>query len=111
MNGDSVIYRRDSLLLGALLVAASLALALLPVAWLVVAIPGLIVGAVILIRPHVAIFSHAAGGVKDRVPVWVELYPEHASRSVLSEGGKHTEFAEIQLQDLLAIVDRAAGAN
>ena len=63
------------------------------------------------LRPHVAIFSHAAGGVKDRVPVWVELYPEHASRSVASEGGKRTEFAEIQLQDLLAIVDRAAGAK
>ena len=63
------------------------------------------------LRPHVAIFSRAADGVRDRVPVWVELYPEHASRSVVSEGGKRTEFAEIQLQDLLAVVDRAAGAN
>lgn len=61
------------------------------------------------LRPHVAIFSHATQEVRMRVPVWVELYPDHAARSVAYEGGKRTEFAEIQLHDLLAIVDRAAG--
>lgn len=60
--------------------------------------------------PHVAICSRITGEVRERVPVWVELYPEHGSRSVASEGGKRTEFAEIQLGDLLSILDRAAGS-
>ena len=58
--------------------------------------------------PDVAICSRVTGAVIERVPVWVELYPEQAARSVASEGGRRTEFAEIQLGDLLGILDRAA---
>jgi hypothetical protein len=58
--------------------------------------------------PDVAICSRVTGVVRDRVPVWVELYPEHAAHSVASEGGRRTEFAEIQLLDLIGILDRAA---
>lgn len=58
--------------------------------------------------PDVAICSHVTVTVRERVPVWVELYPEHAARSVASEGGRRVEFAEIQLGDLLGILDRAA---
>jgi DNA-binding transcriptional LysR family regulator len=58
--------------------------------------------------PDVAICSHVTGAVRERVPVWVELYPEHAAHSVASEGGRRTEFAEIQLLDLIGILDRAA---
>jgi hypothetical protein len=61
--------------------------------------------------PDVAICSRVTGAVKERVPVWVELYPEHAGHSVASEGGRRTEFAEIQLLDLIGILDRAAGAD
>ena len=69
--------------------------------------PEALEGHVEQLRPHVAIFSHATDEVRHRVPVWVELYPGHAAGSVAYEAGKRTEFAEIQLQDLLAIVDRA----
>jgi hypothetical protein len=58
--------------------------------------------------PDVAICSRVTGAVRERVPVWVELYPEHAAHSVASEGGRRTEFAEIQLLDLIGILDRAA---
>ncbi len=58
--------------------------------------------------PDVAICSRVTGGVRDLVPVWVELYPGHSTRSVASERGERTEYAEIQLGDLLSIVDRAA---
>ena len=58
--------------------------------------------------PHVAICSRTTDEVRKKVPVWVELYPGHGSRSVVCEGGKRTEFAEIELEDLLSVVDRAA---
>jgi hypothetical protein len=61
--------------------------------------------------PDVAICSRVTGAVMERVPVWVELYPEHAAHSVASEGGRRTEFAEIQLLDLISILDRAAGTD
>jgi len=61
--------------------------------------------------PDVAICSRVTGAVRERVPVWVELYPEHAAHSVASEGGRRTEFAEIQLLDLIGILDRAAGTD
>ena len=61
--------------------------------------------------PDVAICSRATGAMMERVPVWVELYPEHAAHSVASEGGRRTEFAEIQLLDLISILDRAAGTD
>jgi hypothetical protein len=58
--------------------------------------------------PDVAVCSRVTDTVRERVPVWVELYPEHAAHSVASEGGRRTEFDEIQLLDLLGILDRAA---
>jgi len=61
--------------------------------------------------PDVAICSRVTGAVRERVPVWVELYPDHTAHAVASEGGRRTEFAEIQLLDLLSILDRAAGPN
>ncbi len=57
--------------------------------------------------PDMVICSRATEAVRSSVPVWVELYPEHAARSVASIGGRREEFAEIQLDDLLSIVDRA----
>lgn len=70
--------------------------------------PEALEGNVVGFDPHVVICSRATDTVKERVPVWVELYPEQAAHSVVSEGGRRTEFAEIQLNDLLGILDRAA---
>ncbi len=57
--------------------------------------------------PDMVVCSKATDALKGRVRVWVELYPEHAAHSVASIGGMTTEYAEIQLPDLLSIVDRA----
>jgi len=70
--------------------------------------PDALESSVTLFNPDVAICSRVTETVIERVPVWVELYPEQAARSVASEGGRRTEFAEIQLNDLLGILDRAA---
>lgn len=66
------------------------------------------------LAPDMVICSKATDMLKGRVRVWVELYPEHAARSVASIGGRRMEYAEIQLPDLLSIVDKAeelAGTN
>jgi hypothetical protein len=57
--------------------------------------------------PDMVICSKATDALKSRVRVWVELYPENASLSVASIGGRRVEYAEIQLPDLLSIVDKA----
>lgn len=57
--------------------------------------------------PDMVICSKATEALKVKVPVWVELYPESAARSVASIGGRRMEYAEIQLPDLLYIVDQA----
>lgn len=57
--------------------------------------------------PDMVICSKATDALKSCVRVWVELYPENASLSVASIGGRRVEYAEIQLPDLLSIVDKA----
>jgi len=64
-------------------------------------------GSILRFSPDMVVCSKATAALKDRVLVWVELYPEHAARSVASIGGRTMEYAEIQLPDLLSIVDRA----
>jgi hypothetical protein len=64
-------------------------------------------GSISRFRPDMVVCSKATEALKGRVRVWVELYPEHAAHSVASIGGRRTEYAEIQLPDLLSIVDRA----
>lgn len=56
--------------------------------------------------PDVVVCSEATETVRS-IPVWVELYPEHGSRSVVSIAGQQEEYVDIQLPDLIEIVDRA----
>ncbi len=57
--------------------------------------------------PDMVICSKATETLKGRVRVWVELYPENGALSVANIGGRHMEYTEIQLPDLLSIVDKA----
>lgn len=41
------------------------------------------------------------------VPVWVELYPDYGSLSVVSVSGRCREVEGIELPELLALVDQA----
>jgi hypothetical protein len=66
------------------------------------------------LSPDMVVCSKATDALKGSVRVWVELYPDNASWSVASIGGKLMEYEEIQLPDLLSIVDKAeelAGEN
>jgi len=57
--------------------------------------------------PDMVICSKATEMLKNRVRVWVELYPENGALSVANIGGRRMEYTEIQLPDLLSIVDKA----
>lgn len=59
-----------------------------------------------LLRPHMVICNEASETVRGSVPVWVELYTGHGSRSVVSVSGQSTIVEDIQLSDLLSIVDK-----
>jgi hypothetical protein len=59
------------------------------------------------LAPNMIICSEATSVVRERVPVWVELYPDYGSSSVVGIEGRRTTFEEIQLSDLLSIVDYA----
>lgn len=62
---------------------------------------------VLSLAPEMVVFSEATGLVRERVPVWVELYPEYGPHSVVGVGEERTTIEEIQLSDLLDVVDRA----
>jgi hypothetical protein len=57
--------------------------------------------------PEMVIFSEATGVVRERVPLWVELYPGYGPESVVGVGEERSTIEEIQLSDLLSVVDRA----
>ncbi len=59
------------------------------------------------LAPNMVICSEATSVVRERVSVWVELYPGYGSSSVVGIEGRRTTIEEIQLSDLLSIVDRA----
>jgi hypothetical protein len=61
---------------------------------------------VLILIPEMVIFSEATGVVRERVPVWVELYPGYEPRSVVGIGEERSTIEEIQLSDLLSIIDR-----
>jgi hypothetical protein len=60
-----------------------------------------------LLGPDMVICSETTGVVRERVPVWVELYPDYGPRSVVGIEGRSSTIEEIQLSDLLSILDRA----
>ena len=44
--------------------------------------------------------------VRERVPVWVELYLGYVLESVIGVGGERSTIEEIQFSDLLSVIDR-----
>ena len=61
---------------------------------------------VVRLAPEMVIFSDATGVVRERVPVWVELYPGYDPESVVGVGEERLTIEEIQLSDLLSVIDR-----
>ena len=57
--------------------------------------------------PHLVVCSRVTALVKRGAVAWVELYPEHASRAVVSLAGEETTSDAIDFTALLSILDRA----
>jgi hypothetical protein len=57
--------------------------------------------------PDLVVCSRLTARVEDHAPSWVELYPNHGARSVVSVLGERSTLEEMQLSDLLSIIDRA----
>jgi hypothetical protein len=56
--------------------------------------------------PHLVVCSGVTALVERAAIAWVELYPEHASRAVVSLGGEETTSDAIDFDTLLSILDR-----
>lgn len=63
---------------------------------------------VLRVRPELVICSRVTSLVKDRVPNWVELYPECELLSTFCLDGECFVKEQVDLSDLLSIVDRPA---
>lgn len=59
------------------------------------------------LRPDLLVCSRVTPVVKRNVPVWVELYPECASLSVVSVSGRRKEIENIELPELLSLAEEA----
>ncbi len=61
---------------------------------------------VLRMSPDLVICSRVTSVVRDRVPNWVELYPECQPLSTFCIGGESSTVDNVQLSDLLSLVDR-----
>ena len=61
---------------------------------------------VLRMSPDLVICSRVTSLVRDRVPNWVELYPECQTLSTFCIGGERSTLDDVQLSDLLSLIDR-----
>ncbi len=61
---------------------------------------------VLRMSPDLVICSRVTSLVKDRVPNWVELYPECRPLSTFCIRGESSTVDDVQLSDLLVLIDR-----
>ncbi len=59
------------------------------------------------LSPHFVVCSKSTPLVERSVPAWVELYPEHGSRSIVSLVGEKAVFDGMNFDTLLSILDKA----
>ncbi len=61
---------------------------------------------ILRIRPDLVICGRVTSLVRERVPNWVELYPECEPHSTICVDGECSAAPEVELSDLLSVVDR-----
>ena len=61
---------------------------------------------VLRFTPDLVICSRATSVVRDRVPNWIELYPNCQPLSTICIGGELSTVDDVQLSELIAVVDR-----
>lgn len=59
------------------------------------------------LRPDLVVCSQVTRLVEGLVPNWVELYPDHEPRSIVSLRGVRSTLDGVQLSDLVSFVDRS----
>lgn len=65
---------------------------------------------VLRVRPDLVIRGRVTPLVEERVPNWVELYPDCGPFSTIWLDGERSTTEQVELSDLLAVVDRAHSA-
>ena len=60
---------------------------------------------VLRMSPDLVICSRVTSLVRERVPNWVELYPECQTVSTFCIGGERSTLDDVQLSDLLSLID------
>ena len=63
------------------------------------------------VNPDLVICSQATDLVRQYVSVWVELYPEHRSKSIVSVAGSRSTIEDIQLSDIVSLVAQTSPAR
>ncbi len=66
---------------------------------------------VVRLRPDVVICSRLTSVVEDRVPVWVELYPDGEPASTFCGAGGRSRRERVELSDLLAVAAGPAAST
>ncbi len=61
---------------------------------------------VLRFSPDLVICSRVTSLVRERVPNWIELYPDCETLSTFCIGGECRTVNDVQLSDLLSLVDR-----
>ena len=59
------------------------------------------------LSPRLVVCSRRTQLIEREAFAWVELYPQHSSRAVVSLAGKKTTFEEMHFDALLSVVDEA----
>lgn len=59
------------------------------------------------LSPKLVVCSRTTALIEHEAPAWVELYPDHASRTVASLAGEKTVFDAMDFDTLLSILDEA----
>jgi hypothetical protein len=59
------------------------------------------------LSPRLVVCSRITALVEREASAWIELYPEHTSRAVVSLAGEKTVFDEMDFDTLLSMLDKA----
>lgn len=60
------------------------------------------------VSPDMVVCSHATPSVQEGVPIWIDLYPDGEAWTVICIHGRRSTRTDVDLDDLLRIMDRAA---
>ncbi len=66
---------------------------------------------VVCLVPDMVICSQLTPAIESSRHAWVLLYPDGETRTVISIGGQRTTSADMEFDELLAVIDRASATQ